>query len=259
MCQPSEREWIIALHGYHDIPEPAAVFSDFDRIVVEIMRKFELRLSHAAIEGDDYSGKIAKASGAAYKRAFESGFSEVEVLHLLSNPSGSNNPAYDRFLSASLTITPKNDNLLTFCVNDGIVEFGNTDFLRILEFLSNLCDWTTGYAFADLITKKPEFHAMGLDDGRLSTEESDQLTKWYCSKRNDKVSRIRSIYPFNLLNASQLEQRLENGRTLRHFVEEHGASHLSTQAYGGLTLWEVPEDEVVILRSIFDDSSILIS
>lgn len=259
MEQLSEQEWVIGLHSYCEAPKPANVFSKFNSVVTELLSELGLQLTYVGIEGDGYSGKATKANGAAYKRAQESGFSGITVLNLLCNPIGSSQPAYDRYFSASLNISPHNDNLLTVSVNDGIVEFGNAEFLRILKLVSNLHTWTTGYAFADSVAKQPEFHVMGLDDGNLSPDELERLTKWYCSKPDDKANRVRSVYPFNLLNLSQLKQRLENGKTLREFAEEHESSKLSADGYGGLTLWTVPEDEVIGLRSALDGCAALIS
>lgn len=255
----SEQEWVIGLHSYCEVPEPANVFSRFNSAVIELLSDLGLQLTYVGIEGDGYSGKATKSNGAAYKRAQESRFSGITVLNLLCNPTGSCQPAYDRFFSASLNITPHNDNLLTVSVNDGIVEFANAEFSRILKLVSNLHAWTTGYAFADSVAKKPEFHVMGLDDGNLSPDELKRLTKWYCSKPDDKANRVRSVYPFNLLNVSQLEQRLENGKTLREFAEEHESSQLSAHGYGGLALWTVPEAEVPSLRSALDGCAALIA
>lgn len=255
----SEREWVLGLHGYCDIREPARVFSDFNTMVTEELSLLGLELTYVGVEGDGYSGKATKAHGTAHKRVLASEFSGITVLNLLVNPRGSNQPAYDRFFSASLSITPHNDNLLTFCVNEGIIAFGSETFLRILKRAVNLHDWTTGYAFADFVAKQPEFHVMGLDDGNLSPDELERLTKWYCSKRDDKVRRIRSVYPFTLLNDEQLEQRLENGSTVREFAEGHGSSTLTSDGYRGLTLWSVPEHEVSTLRATLEGCDVVIA
>ncbi|MDC0935019.1 hypothetical protein OAS39_01945 [Pirellulales bacterium] len=255
----SEREWVIGLHDYCGVPDPTRLFSKFNAIVTEELSRLGLELTYVGMEGDGYSGKATKANGAAYKRLLELGFSGINVLNLLSNPCDSNQPAYDRFFCASFGITPHNDNLLTFCVNDGIVAFGSADFSRILRGVANLHDWTTGYAFVDLVAKRPEFHVMGFDDGNLSSDELERLTKWYCSKRNDKVRRIRSIYPFTLLNSEQLEQRLANGQTVREFAESHEESSFITDGYRGLALWSVPEHEVNTLRKTFEGCGVVIA
>lgn len=255
----NEREWVIGLHDYHGVTEAQELFSAFNELVIDELSVLGLELTYVGIEGEGYSGKATKANGAAYKRLLDSGFTGISVLNFICNPKGSNQPAYDRFLSASLNISAHNDNLLTFCVNDGILKFGSEGFQRILKLLANVHDWTTGYAFVDLTSKQPEFHVMGLDDGNLSSDAYERLTKWYCSKREDKIARIRSIYPFNLLNSDQLGHRLSNGQTVQEFAESHETSELVVDGFRGLTLWAVPENEVAELRTAFDGCTAVIA
>lgn len=255
----NEREWVIGLHDYNGTSNQQQVFSAFHDLVIGELENLGLALTYVGVEGDGYSGKATKANGAAYKRVRGANFAGISVLNLLSNPEGSKQPAYDRFFSASLNITPHNDNLLTFCVNDGILGFGSDGFHRILRGAANLHEWTTGYAFVDLSAKQPEFHVMGLDDGNLSADEYERLTKWYTSKREDKSARIRSVYPFNLLNGDQLEQSLSNGQTIREFAMSHGPSPLVSEGYGGLALWMVPEAELAAIRKMLEGCNAVIA
>lgn len=255
----NQREWVIGLHDYHGIPKPQMVFAAFHELVIEELRQLGLDVTYVEIEGDGYVDKATKARGTAYRRVKDDGFAGITGLSLICNPPNSDAPAYDRFFSASLGITPHNDNLLAFCLNDGILAIGSDGFRRILKRLANLYDWTTGYALIDLASKHPEFHVMGLDDGQLSADEYDRLTRWYTAKREDKVTRIRSIYPFNLLNHDQLQQRLSNGQTVRQFVESHDSSILIAEGYGNLALWVVSRSEVAAVRAIFDQSEAVIA
>lgn len=248
----SEREWVIGLHDFHGASQPQKVFAGFHELVIEELTQLGLDLTYVGIEGDGYTGKATKAHGAAFKRVKDAEFNGISVLNLICNPKGSNSPAYDRFFSASLNITSYNDNLLTLCVNDGLLGFGSGGFQRILKRVASLHDWTTGYAFVDLSSRQPEFHVMGLDDGNLSSDEYCRLTKWYTSTREDKLSRIRAIYPFNLLNRRQLQQRLANGQTVREFAESFVSSELITGGFGQLALWIVPESELASVRSTLD-------
>ncbi len=259
MDQLNEHEWVIGLHDYRGVSEPQELFAAFHGLVMDELVQLGLELTYVAIEGDGYSEKAAKVKGTAYKRLKEAKFTGITGLDLSCNPTESDEPAYDRFFGASLSITPHNDNLLAFCLNDGILAFGSDGFRRILKRVANLHDWTTGYALVDLASKQPEFHVMGLDDGTLAADEYDRLVRWYTSRREDKMARIRSIYPFNLLNSDQLQQRLPSGQTVRDFAVSHDCSELITDGFGNLTLWVVPESELAAVRAIFDGCDAVIA
>jgi len=191
----TDREWVIGVYDYRPIADPPNLFAAFYETVSRELSSLGLEITHVAIEGGGYTGKAQKAGGAAHKRLLDSGFCEITVLGLICNPPKSRQPAYDRFVSASLSIAPHNDALLCFAMNDGLLGFGSEGFHRILEGLTSLHSWGAGYAFVDAIDKQPEFHVMGLDNGELPADELDVLTKWYCSTPECKMTRIRSVYP----------------------------------------------------------------
>lgn len=256
MKPPSKQEWVIGLHSYRESPPPSTTFASFFAATSSLLASMGVTMTDVAAEGEGHSGKLVKASSAAARRLLDSGFKGITVLSCVVSPDGSEEPAYDRLVSASLSWNSPNELLLCFVVNDGLAAFLGSVFEASLAKMLRLENWTCGYAFRDAIERQPDFHVLALDNGRLSKVESQALRKWYATKPIERAQRPRSIYPVTILNETQLSYSV-NGLPLGQIIERNPDT--KSNRVGSLVVWRVPENQLQRLRESLGASGALIT
>jgi hypothetical protein len=246
MIAPSQYEWALGLFAYPDAPPQAHEFAQFYFILSELIQEIGLTITHIAAEGQGHSGKMVKIGATSAKRIIDSGFSDLSVLSLSICPAGSKEPAYDRQFSVNLAWSAPSELLLSLVCNEAVSVFQGPWFEKMLKALLNMRSWAFGFAFKDKVERQPEFHVLALDNGRLTNEESISLNRWYSSSANDRLIKIRSVYPVTIINDQQL-RCAANESTLGDFIR--AASDTKTEKIGGLVVWRVPENRVLALQN----------
>lgn len=256
MKSPSKYEWVVGLHGYRESPPPSDTFASFYTAASSLFSRMGVAMTHMAAEGDGYSGKLVKASSAAAKRLLNSRFEGITVLSCVASPEGSDEPAYDRVVSANLSWNSPNEVLLCMVVNDGLETFLGPLFEATLAEMLKIGNWSFGYAFRDTVDRQPDFHVLALDNGRLNKTESQALKKWYSSKPAERTQKLRSVYPVTILNETQLGFNV-NGRTLGQIIEETPST--TSNRVGALVVWRVGDGQLQRLRDSLGASGALIA
>ncbi len=196
-----------------------------------------------------------RCDGNAAKRLIDSGFSEITVLTCVASDKTSEEPSFDRVVSASLSWTPPGEIILCFVVNEGIAAFQGQMFEYVLTELLRFDDWSFGYSFRDLVARQPEFHVMSLDSGKLDKAESAALKRWYMANSVERTQRLRSVYPITIVNDMQLKCVVQ-GKSLSEIIE--AAAGTTVSRVGNLTIWRIPDAQVQALRNALGEAGGLI-
>jgi hypothetical protein len=235
----------------------------FDRFYSTILSQLESRgvtPTYVGAEGTGYSGEFTKVGGRTHSKLLKSHFAEVTVLSIAANPPEREEPSYDSFASASLSYVEVNRELLVCVViNESFIKLRSAEYDGLLRSQAELCEWDFGYGFSSSVEKQPDFHILGLDNGKLSAEEYKSLSTWYAAPGEVRTAFLRDVYPYNLLNETQLDAQVSDGMTLRQFAQRQPGCSLTRLTNYGLYLWQIPDIEVERLREILAGSPALMS
>ena len=184
--QPKTTEWVLGLYQYVKQFPDGDLFSRFNEMIRAILtEELKLEANYMAVEGPGYSGKLVSPNR-LMKKLMASSFSGLSVLSYVV--SATNEPGYDRLVSASLSYNQPNEILFCLAVNEGVAPFRNTAFRRSMQQGLKLSQWQYGLALKDQVEKQPEFHVLGLDNGKLSDDDRKSLIAWYRASFEERVA-----------------------------------------------------------------------
>ena len=250
----------IGLYSYSILSLSGKDFHAYYDLIVSTLDGLELAPTYIALEGEGFKGDLVKVGGRSHVKALKSGFSGVRTLSIVVNPEESVSPGYDSFLSASLShVDESQETVLSFSAEERLIEFGGKRFKSLLESLIRLHSWDFGFALTQPIDKRPEFHVLGLDNGKLTPEEHRRLADWYSSPQNERVKKIRDVYPVNIINDTQLHGKQLHGKSLSDMILQDPHSSLSKTDDGKLWVWEVESDAIATVRERIRGSGVLIT
>ncbi|WP_125461770.1 MULTISPECIES: hypothetical protein [Rhodomicrobium] len=254
-----ENAWALALFSYSVPPPGAEGFGQFFDLALSTFQDLGIKPTYFAADGPQDTGDLVPFSGAAQIRLSQAGFAGIRTLAVVANPEGSKQPGYDAFAHIGLAhIANISESLLTLSIEERFADFGGPQFKRILASLVALQKWDFGYALCQPIKKKPLFHVLGLDDGKLTPAESKLLNAWYASSPSDRVRKLRDVYPFYLVNDQQLAAKVGGGTSLREFIQEDRGSTLQSLDDSDLRLWSVDSASLAEVRAKLVFSDVLI-
>lgn len=252
--------WAIGLYSYSTSHPGAKNFYDFYDLVLAAFESAGITPTYFAAEGAGYRGNHSKYGGRIHNKALKAGFADIDVMSLVANPEGSQEPNYDKFASASLGyVKETGETLLCFALDERFIEFGGDVFESIFQSLIALRSWDFGYALSLPIEKMPEFHVLGLDGGGLNQEESRRLNSWYASLRAERLCKIRDVYPYVVLNPEQLAAKISEMQDLEGFARSEPQSTLTRLGATSLWLWKISPVAVTSIRDKLVDSGVLIT
>jgi hypothetical protein len=250
----------LGLYKYNCDQLENQLFSRFYSTLLSQLESCGVTPTYIGAEGNGYSGKLTKLGGPTHNKLVKSGFADITVLSITANPPGSDAPSYDSFASASLSYVEVNRELLVcVVVNESFINLHSVEYDNLLRSQVELCRWDFGYGFSSSVEKQPDFHILGLDNGKLSAEEYKSLCIWYAAREDVRTSLLRDVYPYNFLNETQLKAQVSDGETLRQFVQRQSDCSFIRLTDYGLYLWQVPDAEVARLRKILVGSPVLMS
>ncbi|MEM7391660.1 MAG: hypothetical protein AAF492_04860 [Verrucomicrobiota bacterium] len=252
-----DTEWALGLYAYTSDRPAGAEFQAFHDIVVEVFTQAGAAPTHIAVEGEGHTGRAVKFGGTASRKLADSGFEGIMVLDLTATPKGSDAPGYDRIVSASLSFTPPGEVLLCLTMNEGLERLGGDLFRETVDRLVALRDWSFGMAFADTIDRQPDFHVLGIDNGRLSPDDQAALNAWYGAPPEKKTSMVRGVYPVLLLNPEQRRQPVSGGRSLAEYLEAEGVPVEVRR--GDLMMVSIPPEKLEPIRAALAGGGVLIT
>lgn len=252
--------WAIGLYSYSCKHSGEHGFKSFYENTLAVFQQARITPTYFAVEGVGYKGDLTRFGGRSHAKALKTEFSGIDVISVVANPKESCEPGYDSFASASLGYTEATgETLLCLAMEERFLEFGGSDFESALVSLVCSGDWDFGYAFSQPIEKKPEFHVLGLDSGVLSQEERRMLNAWYASRPEERLCKIRDIYPYMILNKAQLKMRVSNTQTLEDIARLDLRTELRRISKAPLWLWKIRCDAIMDVREKLIDSGVLIT
>lgn len=252
----SQLEWTLGLYDYSTAIPPSNTFDEFYALTGEFLSSLGLFPSHIAAEGDEHTGKLLKIDSIGAKRLLKSRFDGVSTLSVVSCSKATQEPTFDRMISANLSWTMPSEILLCLTTNDALAQFSGPVFDELLKKLLQWRIWAFGYALRDKVCRQPEFHVMSIDNGRLSNDEKNALIRWYRASTAERLVRPRNIYPINIWNQKQISRQIGT-QTLGDFIRSKQST--SIEEIEGLTIWKVVETEVDTLRAELSTKGALIS
>ncbi len=176
-----------------------ALFSTFSSTILSLLGTWGVTPTYIAATGAEYSGKYFRFGSRAHDRLVHSGFERINALSIAVTPPGSTKPSYDSVVSASCGyIEAIRELLVCIVVNEKYVSLYSPAYEKMLLSLVAICRWDFGYGFSSSVEDQPDFHLLGLDNGRLSPGEYDSLCKWYAATGDARKAFLRNIYPYNL-------------------------------------------------------------
>ncbi len=250
----------LSLQSYgHPAPE-GAVFEKFSAIVLTFFERAGISPTYVGIEGKGYAGDYKKFGSRSHQKLVRSEFRGIRTLSIAANPEGSDEPSYDAFATASLGfIDSTKELLLCFVVNECFITFKSSTYDELWQSFLDLCSWDFGYGFSEEVEKQPEFHILGLDNGKLTPDEQTSLNAWYGALPDERLERLRGIYPYNFVSERQLANIVKDGLTLREFIELQPDVSLTQLMENGLSLWKIEESSISNVHAQLRESAALIS
>lgn len=237
-------EWALGLYGSVPIERRDEVFSICYKFFLELCSEVNIEPTYLGAEGPGYTGEYVKFGGRVHKKLINTRFDKITCLSLTVNPNGSDEPSYDRYAACSVNLDESGHLDLCLLFNEGLVEFNSVE--AIINRLLKMDIWSYGYAFTDLISRQPDFHVLGIDNGELDSQEHAALTAWYCAQPNEREMKLRDVYPIMILNQKQLDFTNRSGDTLRRLIEECKGRKTTV---GDLLIWVIPSDQLTDIRS----------
>ncbi len=96
--------------------------------------------------------------------------------------------------------------------------------------------------------------------GITTPEERKAIQQWRKATREEKLVKLRDLYPYNFLSESHLSQEVKKGQTLRDFIKKQRCTEFVRLTDYGLHLWKVPDESLQAeLREYLYKRGLLIS
>jgi len=251
----SSQEWALGLFDYSGGELSADEFRVFNDLISKFLSRAETPPTYFAAEGKGYSGEFVEIGGRAHKKLLKANYEGISALSFASNPEGSESPSYDRHAIANLRSNHYGGAELSVAVNNGVIAFADESFEGLVLELLKIRSWSFGFALIDEVDKQPDFHIQSIDNGKLNPEEQASLMTWYIAQPDEKRVKLRSVYPWMLLNQQQAAQDVA-GQTLLEFIEAKGSHDISRLDNG--FVWKVPQDELKNLHSELKGSGVFV-
>ncbi|MRX39014.1 hypothetical protein GJU43_06985 [Flavobacterium sp. LC2016-23] len=249
----------LGLYSYTNKSVDSNTFKKFYILITAIFDSCGITPTYFAALGNGYSGNLTKFGGQQQTKAISTNFSEITTLSIVANPKNSNEPGYDSLVSASLGyIEETGETLLCFAFDEEAIDPQSNKFEQFICALIDLKFWDFGYGASQRETNNPEFHILSLDDGNLSEKENSSLIKWYDSAPKERQTKLRGIYPINILNERQLKLKIDDSNTLENLINSDKNSSLKLIPNSALWLWKIKRSAVNKLRKKLENSESLI-
>lgn len=205
-------------------------------------------------------GGYRKFGGAFHKRVLEYRTSGYRSVGLAANPMESDAPGFDNSLSINFAFGPEAGEVYaTVTAIKDLLSVGTDDCKEVISQIAGLWEWDYGFGFERDACTMPGIYLSGGASDRQSPEDRRRGEKWYaCYRPEDRQSRLRDIFQYNMVGIRHLSYVLPDGRNLRQFIE-NDIGQDALIPIGDLWLWEVESDRIEAVRAKLIGSGILIS
>lgn len=243
----------VGLYGYNKSEPCNETFKTFYYKALDILSSINLEPTYIGVDGTGYSEELLKYKGGRSKsKLVSSDFSNITGLTLCVNPAGSDSPAFDTFAELHLGyFSHLNEVILYFTIDNAFINFFDSTFEEVISSLLGIYEFDFGFALQDKKINTPSIHIIGADNGRLNKDEELALRKWYSSSPEDRLERIRDVYPYNILSKNQLSFKQKNGFNLKEYITEKSGMELVAIKDDDLYLWKIKD--LTLMKNITND------
>lgn len=207
--------------------------------------------------------KMKKYGGALHKRTLVNNFAPTKdgVLgfSIYCNPLDSDEPSYDYYALATYSYRPSSSVVtLNFYAEEQYLPSPSPVLDKLLVEMTGLQPWDFGQGLTRPVKEEPYMHLI-CGKRRDKSEETRRQDKWYATYQpSERLTRVRDVYPYNMLNARQLAYPVADSTTLRDFIVSNPFSELRPLAQG-LELWTVQPEQTELVRSMLAGTGVLIT
>lgn len=251
-----DSEWVLGLYDFSSEQPDRTTFKEFYEAVVDVFNQLGATPTYIAAEGKGYTGKYVKIGGSVTSRLINDDFDGVTVLSIAANPVGSKDPSYDRFATANLSISNHCETVLCIAMNEGIERFMGNFFRQIVNRMLLLRNWSFGLGFSDKVKNRPDFHVLGIDNGKLQADEQSALLAWYIAQPEKKIKMLRGVYPMMMVNPEQLKLPAPDGRLMVEYLDSKAQSFELHPS--GLRIYSIPKQDIGFVREELMSADVLI-
>jgi hypothetical protein len=249
----ADTSWSLLLHAYPDEAPPASVYAEFFERMTKLLEELGAPPTYIGASGPGYPGKYVEYGGRVTKRLLDTSFADVHSVELATTPPGSDAPAGDSFVVASLwwweSDFPHGEPCLelNLTMNEAVLPLRSQ---RCDELLRELLVWRQwSYGFAEISHR----------DEELSEEEEEAQMVWTSTEAAQRRRTTWRALPVLALSEEQLAQpmggkesflgRLAGRRRIRTLADFIGAAEgTRSEKIGGLLLWWIPQERLADIR-----------
>lgn len=120
----------------------------------------------------------------------------------------------------------------------------------LMTLVSNAISFTRfqyGYGFQKQYSKGPDMYiygvSTGLEFGSKATEEADRIARWMYLKTDERVSRLRDVYPLNVLTNRHLDMQMKH-ESLKNWITKKKKRGTLEQLNEMLWVWHVDDRHI---------------
>jgi hypothetical protein len=245
----ADTSWTLQLYAYPDEAPPASVYAEFFERMTKLLEVLGAPPTYIGASGPGYPGKYVTYGGRVTKRLLDTSFADVHSVELVTTPPGSDAPAGDSFVVASLIWWDVGSaNLLglelSLTMNEAVLPLRSQRCEELLRELLVWRQWSFGFG---QITHKDERYD---DDARMV---------WWNAEAAQRRRTAWRALPVLALNEQQLAQPvcgkesflglLAGRRRIRTLADFIGAAEgTRSERIGGLLLWWIPPERLADIR-----------
>ncbi|MBI9019617.1 MAG: hypothetical protein JEZ07_20390 [Phycisphaerae bacterium] len=237
-----------ALHSYGKNHPGSELFVQFHSIAINMLEKCDIKITYIGADEGSYSGKYVKFKGRTHKRILKEEFDKIRSFDFVATPQDSDAPAYDKFANIGISYTGYDKGLLLYLdINETFISLDSESFAGLIRPMVELYDWDFGYGFSDLARKEASVYIIGGGNDQYSEEEEKALDLWHAAKPEERLDRLRDVYPYNIISERQLNHLCPEYGTLRAYIENQNNTTFERLTEAGLHLWRIA-DNAELLR-----------
>lgn len=223
--------------------------------IVSFFSDYNTQFNFIGITGNGYSGKYTR-----YKRGIKKiGGVGIEGVSLLYSEDF-DSPAFNWSIYISYYI--KNiGNKMSCYIDSSFIKRGS-NFPRVLiNKLSQMDSFKYGYLHEFPLEKGPEYYSAGvIMDGMYTQEEENQLGNWFrfrINSKEDKIKKMRDLYPYNLVNHHHLDYNIDNKYTFKELLFKNNieVENVSADLFG----FALSQNQIGLIRDKIKNTGLLIS
>ncbi len=140
---------------------------------------------------------------------------------------------------------------MLFCYDNELFPFDVSFLTNLVEQLSSCCELVYGIGYQRSFEKGPAEFALGMSVGlgysEAEMEEADYIGAWLNERIEENrhtKGMMRDVFPINVLSDVHLKKVLDNGQTLKAWIESSRERGELKSCGDSTWIWTVPEKHI---------------